>query len=62
MVFASLENVGHGGTFNEEFGGSFARITLDWLDWQFKMKDNSHIFLKQDLSNYKGWIMKTKTN
>ncbi|WP_439130081.1 alpha/beta hydrolase family protein [Polaribacter sp.] len=62
VVFASLENVGHGGTFNEEFGGDFARLTLSWLDWQFKSKDNSNIFLKQDLSNYKGWTLKNKTN
>lgn len=60
VVFANLLKGGHGGTFAEEFGGSYSRITRDWLDWQFKGKDKSDVFLKGDLSNYPGWTVKSK--
>ena len=60
-VFASHESAGHGGTFAEEFGGSFARMAIDWLDWQFKDKtENSSIFLKSELTAYPKWSMKSK--
>lgn len=60
VAFANHESAGHGGTFAEEYGGSFARMALDWLDWQFKREDNSAIFLDNDLSGYPGWTMKAK--
>jgi len=60
VAFANHKTAGHGGTFAEEFGGSFAKRTLDWLDWQFKKTDNSAIFLENDLSKYPGWTMETK--
>jgi dienelactone hydrolase len=60
MAFTSLKGVGHGGTFDEKYGGSFALLTLDWLDWQFKEKDNAEIFLKGDPLKYPDWTMKTK--
>lgn len=60
VAFASHNTAGHGGTFAEEFGGSFARMALDWLDWQFKEVDNSQVFLKSDLKEYEGWTMKAK--
>lgn len=61
IAFANLIDGGHGGTFDEEFGGSFARITLDWLDWQFKNKNEiSPVFLESELGSYPGWTMKTK--
>lgn len=60
VAFTSLEGAGHGGTFDEKFGGSFALLTLDWLDWQFKEKDNAEIFLKGDPLKYPDWTMKTK--
>lgn len=28
--------VGHGGTFDQPFGGSAASITVDWLDWHLR--------------------------
>lgn len=28
--------VGHGGTFNQPFGGAAASITVDWLDWRLR--------------------------
>lgn len=60
VVFANHTTAGHGGTFGDVFGGSFAKMALDWLDWQFKDKDNSNIFLNNDLSKYPGWTMKAK--
>ncbi|MFT2008507.1 alpha/beta hydrolase family protein [Pontibacter sp. 13R65] len=60
VAFANHTTAGHGGTFAEEFGGSFASMALDWLDWQFKKKDSSNVFVKNDLSNYPGWTMKSK--
>ncbi|WP_201301014.1 alpha/beta hydrolase [Sunxiuqinia indica] len=60
VAFANHETAGHGGTYAEEYGGSFAKMALDWLDWQFKGEDNAAIFLKKDLSKYPGWTMKTK--
>jgi dienelactone hydrolase len=60
VAFANHKTAGHGGTFAQEFGGSFAQMALDWLDWQFKGKDHSSIFLKNDLAKYDGWEMKSK--
>jgi hypothetical protein len=60
VVFANHTTAGHGATFAEEFGGSFAAMTIDWLDWQFKGKDNAGIFLENDVSKYPGWTMKSK--
>lgn len=48
VVFANLREGGHGGTFNQQFGGSFSNMALDWLDWQFKGKDRSQLFLEND--------------
>lgn len=62
VVFANHKTAGHGGTFAEEHGGSFAKMALDWLDWQFKGKDNAAIFLENDLSKYPGWTMKNKNS
>lgn len=59
-VFTSLEKVGHGGTFDQEYGGSFAQIALDWLNWKFKEVDNSELFQKGDRSRYLGWTIKSK--
>lgn len=60
VAFASHETAGHGGTFAEKFGGSFSRMALDWLNWQFRREDNSEIFLDNDLIDYPGWTMKSK--
>lgn len=60
VAFANHTTAGHGATFSEQYGGSFAQMTIDWLDWQFKNKDNSDIFLNNDLSNYLGWSIKAK--
>ncbi len=61
VAFANLERGGHMGTFAEEFGGSFARMALKWLDWQLKGKeDNAGVFLASDLKDFPGWTMKAK--
>ncbi|WP_186758597.1 alpha/beta hydrolase [Echinicola salinicaeni] len=60
VVLANLLEGGHGGTFNQEYGGSFARIALDWLNWQFKEEDHSALFLEYELDNYPGWEVKSK--
>ncbi|MBN2167525.1 MAG: hypothetical protein JW717_14715 [Marinilabiliaceae bacterium] len=62
VVFANHTTAGHGGTFAEQYGGSFAKMALDWLDWMFKDKDNSALFLEKDLSVYPGWTMDSKKN
>ncbi len=61
VAFANMLEGDHGGTFDEKYGGSFARIAINWLDWQLKeKKDNTSIFLKQDMSSFPGWTMQTK--
>lgn len=60
VVLANLSEGGHGGTFGEKFGGSFAQMALDWLNWQFKRKDKSALFVDYDLSSYPGWTIKSK--
>lgn len=60
VAFANHKTAGHGGTFAEQYGGSFAKMALDWLNWQFKAKDNAAVFLRKDLSKYPGWTMEVK--
>ena len=60
VAFANHETAGHGGTFAEPNGGSFARMTLAWLDWQLKDGDATAVFLDDDLSEFPGWTMKAK--
>ncbi|MFD2999964.1 hypothetical protein ACFS7Z_06305 [Pontibacter toksunensis] len=60
VAFANLVEGGHMGTFGEEYGGSFAKMATDWLNWLFKGKDSSSVFLKSELSKYPGWTMKSK--
>lgn len=60
VVFANHKSAGHSGTYAAQFGGSFAQMAIDWLDWHFKNKDNSAIFLENDLSKYPDWTMKAK--
>lgn len=61
VAFSNLLMGGHGGTFDQEFGGSFATVSLKWLDWQLK-GENEHadIFLQNELSELPGWTMKSK--
>ncbi|MCW9706062.1 poly(ethylene terephthalate) hydrolase family protein [Fodinibius salsisoli] len=62
VAFANLMEGGHMGTFGEEYGGSFSRMSLKWLDWQLKGQDgSSDVFLEGDLSDFSGWTMKAKS-
>lgn len=61
VAFANLTNGGHMGTFGEDFGGSFAKMALRWLDWQLKGQDNNAaIFTQSQLADFSGWTMKAK--
>ncbi len=61
VAFTSLEQGGHMGTFAEEFGGSFARVARDWLDWQLKGRaDHAAVFVAGDLTLYPGWTAKAR--
>lgn len=60
VAFANHLTAGHGGTFAEPNGGSFARMALDWLDWKFKGEDKAAVFLQNELGDYPDWTMKAK--
>ena len=61
VVVANLE-VGHGGTYREEHGGSFADMALLWLDYRLKGKTENELIFKyaQVPSNLEGWTMVSK--
>ena len=60
VAFANHETAGHGGTFAEANGGSFASMALAWLDWQLKDGDATAVFLDGELREFPGWTMKAK--
>ena len=60
VAFANMLDGGHMGTYAEEYGGAFAKMALDWLNWQLKGEDRSAVFLEGDLSDYPGWTVKSK--
>lgn len=61
VAFANLKDGGHMGTFDEPNGGAFARISIDWLDWQLKGRTSrSVVFLNNQLKDYPGWSIQTK--
>ncbi len=61
VAFANLTHGGHMGTFAEEFGGSFSKMALKWLDWQLKGKtENATIYQQSQLADFPNWTMKAK--
>ena len=61
VVLADHPASGHGGTYEQPYGGDYGRLVIDWLDWQLKeVKDNATIFLEGKLDNYEGWTIKNK--
>jgi hypothetical protein len=61
VAFANLLDGGHMGTFGTEYGGTFSKVALDWLDWHLKgKKDKAAVFLHSDLAKYPGWTTKAK--
>ena len=61
VVIANLE-VGHGGTYSESNGGSFADMALLWLDWQLKgREENELLFRYSQVPPYlEGWTMTSR--
>lgn len=47
VSFASIP-VGHGGTYGMPHGGSFAEVTLMWLDWKLKDMDQKMRFFSDE--------------
>ncbi len=60
VVWADLTEGGHSGSFNQPYGGTCSKMALAWLDWQFKGKDNSKIFINCDLTDFPGWTIMSK--
>lgn len=61
VAFTNMLEGDHGGTFHKKYGGSFARMAINWLDWQLKGDDEkASVFLKSDSSTFPGWDIKTK--
>lgn len=61
VAFANQLRVGHGGTFHDEYGGSFSRMVRTWLSWQFKdQRNNIEVFLRNRLKDFPDYTMKAK--
>lgn len=61
VAFANQLRVGHGGTFHEEYGGSFSRLLRAWLSWQFKdQRNNIEVFLRNRVKDFPDYTMKAK--
>lgn len=57
-VWADNAQAGHGGTYNQPFGGSFGKMVVDWLDLQLKGNaGNAANFIKTN-DFYKEWTIK----
>jgi len=51
----------HIGTFEEPYGGTFADLTIDWLDWQLKGKRENRVYFQNEPSErYSDWDIKSK--
>ncbi|WP_347329838.1 alpha/beta hydrolase family protein [Marinimicrobium locisalis] len=45
-VFVGNLDVGHGGTYSQEYGGEFARVAAAWFKWQLKNdKEAAELFV-----------------
>lgn len=61
VAFTSLDDGGHMGTFGEEFGGSYSRMALDWLEWRMKGRtERAGVFLAGDVASYPGWTVRAR--
>ncbi|MCR5132306.1 MAG: alpha/beta fold hydrolase [Prevotella sp.] len=60
-VWADHPASGHGGTYNQPNGGVYARVVLDWLDWQLKgQTQKASTFLSGTMKGYEGWTVQSK--
>jgi hypothetical protein len=49
IVFASYDDVGHGGTYSQPNGGEFGKVAGAWLKWQLKGDDKAKkMFVGED--------------
>ena len=61
VVLADNTTSGHGGTYEQPFGGANARMVRAWLDWQLKGKqENESLFIAGDLKDYPFWTIMHK--
>lgn len=57
-VWADNPSAGHGGTYNQPNGGSFATMAIDWLDLQLKGKtDKASNFITTNKELYPDWTI-----
>ena len=61
VVWANHPASGHGGTYGNPNGGDYARIVIDWLDWQLKDDPSrSATFSDGVPEGYEGWSVQSK--
>ncbi len=61
VAFANQLRIGHGGTYHQQYGGSFSRMARAWLNWQFKDKRSDlDVFLQNRLQDFPDYTMKAK--
>lgn len=59
-VWADNAKAGHEGTYKQPFGGSFAKMAIDWLDLQLKGKTENAEFFKATNGKYPEWTIQSK--
>lgn len=61
VVLADNMQSGHGGTYEQPFGGANSRMVRAWLDWQLKgIEKFKQLFLRGDLTGYDGFTIMQK--
>ena len=61
VAWANHPASGHGGTYQQQYGGDYARLVIDWLDWQLKGKTApAEAFLGGESKGYQGWTIQAK--
>lgn len=58
-VWADNAQAGHGATYNQPFGGSFAKMAIDWLDLQLKGNTSHAANFITTNPVYKEWTIKS---
>lgn len=62
-VFVGNLDVGHGGTYGKPHGGEFARVALNWYQWQLKGDEEAGKLFSTNppgLSKWEGWKVEKK--
>lgn len=59
-VWADNAKAGHSGTYNQPFGGAFAKMAIDWLDLQLKGKTSNADYFKQSNEHFAEWTIESK--